>query len=371
MNETHEIRFLRIEHLESRSLLAANLFASDEIDFDLFADAADSSSARQNAGDDLTQEVRTFESANRVGLQAFIGPTQPETNSNLTENTSSDLTSQTDAAETLRHGPQARRSPGSDASDATDQSPSSAVDAALVAITETESTETVDDAITSETETESELAQQQLFDLTMVSAIETREQELVSLSLARSVTSDDSIDGLIELSSSSNSVYSMDDLQDDDAPPWTFALPVAPEIQSVIDQASNPSDEVTDAMFTHWFGGTDETIAFDQQLLLIGPSIAADDWFNAQGESMLQLHRSFELITGGKELPLSDAALDALIASLAETAESRLQPVGSTYSFELPRLAYPAIAILTVAVMMARRKHKHPLPVAPPRSRPR
>lgn len=355
MNENHESRVLRIEPLENRSLLAGNLFAGDEIALDLFADSA-SSGPQRNVEASQTQEVRTVGNDTGPNVRQADRPNQPNSNRDIPQNTQVNFDLQTSRTLTPIQGQQSQPSPPPEVAS---RPPVLAVDAAIAAVTSSELVADIVDEVSSP-EAEDLLARPLR---NSVTGIASNQRQILPLTADLSAASEEPSSGLIELSPL-NLELSLDDPLDERYQPWQLDSGLAPHIRSVIEQASNHRAEITDAAIAAWFGGPGGMIAVDQVLLPNNSFIAGLDWLNVQLESTVNLHRSLEMIASGTTPPISDVALDAIMASLAKIADSQVQPINSLQPFDIPRITYPAIAIVTAAAIAARRKHRHPEPLA-------
>lgn len=361
MNENHECRILRIEPLESRTLLAGNLFAGDDIALDLFGDDAASSGLQQSVEGSQTQEVRSIGNNNGTNLPETTGASQPNTDPDLAQNSAFNFASQATAGETPSQDQPTQQASSVEVAN---RLPIAAVDAAIAAFTASEPPKAAEATISSVTQTTSELAIEQISESSVVSSIQTSQRQFAPFTPILSVAVQEPSDGLIELPPS-NLDQPLDDPQDDSHLPWQFDLTVLPQIRSAIERASDHRAEITDAAIASWFCGPSGMIAVDQVLLPARPVIAAVDWLDVQLEATVRLHRSLELIASGKALPISGVALDAIMASLSDMAESQVQPIDSSHPIEIPKLAYSALAILTTGVIAARRKRRHSEPIAP------
>ncbi|QDS94693.1 hypothetical protein FF011L_34730 [Roseimaritima multifibrata] len=361
MKENHESRMLRIEPLENRSLLAGNLFAGDAIALDLFADSAASSGSQQNVEANQTQEVRTIGNDNGPIVQQSdrTNPSNDERGS--TPNAQVDFDSQSTVTQsTVTLTPiEDQQSQQSSSAEVANRQTASAVDAAIAAITFSELVTGIVDQVTSPV-AEDSLARPLGNSVTGVAS---NQRQISPLTAGLSAASEEPSNGLIDLSPS-NLELSIDDPVDEHHQPWQLDSGVAPHIRLVIEQASNHQAEITDAAIAAWFRGPGGMIAVDQVLLPANAFIAGLDWLDVQLESTVNLHRSLEMIASGTTPPISDVALDAIMASLGEIAGSKVQPINSIYQFEIPRITYPVIAIVTAAAIAARRKHRHPEPLA-------
>ncbi|TWU39969.1 hypothetical protein Q31b_32850 [Novipirellula aureliae] len=359
MNGNHESRILRIERLETRSLLAGNLFAADDLTLDLFIDGADFSGSQQDVEVTQTQEVRSIGNNNSPNVQETTRPNPSITESDIVQNLQFDLAAQEAVALSPSQGQQAQQS---STTEVVNHPPISAVDAALSALTATAPTEAVGAEISIANETQPGLVTEQTLESSIVSGLETSQRQLATFTADLTTAIQEPSDGLIELAPADFDP-SLDGFKNDSLLPWQIDTGLFPKIRSVVERASNHRAEFTDAAIASWLGRPGGMISLDQVRLPANPVIAGVNWFDVQLESSLQLHRSLELIASGKALPISDVAIDAIMASLNEIAESQTQPINIIHPIEVPKLVYPAIAILTAAAIAAKRKHRHPEPL--------
>lgn len=82
---------------------------------------------------------------------------------------------------------------------------------------------------------------------------------------------------------------------------------------------------------------------------------------DVQLESTVMLHRAFKLLGETDGVPVSDEVLDAIVASFNQVARSEQQPTSASRpTLQVPMLAYPVMAAVTVATVASRRKHRLP-----------
>lgn len=80
-------------------------------------------------------------------------------------------------------------------------------------------------------------------------------------------------------------------------------------------------------------------------------------------ESALALHRSTDPVIGAGHPALSDQVLDAIMASVQQVASSEIQPVSDPSGLQIRSAALPtAAAIAATLAVSSRRKHRHPQP---------
>lgn len=132
--------------------------------------------------------------------------------------------------------------------------------------------------------------------------------------------------------------------------------------QQVASERSDDRSDVVDRMMQDWFDGTDGLIALEQVDLPTRTQRLDAIMVDVGLDSTVALHRSINLVAGNITPAISGAALDAIMASLEQTAVSQTQPVDDATGVRIPVAAYPAFAaVATTIAVSARRKRKHPL----------
>ncbi|NNE01057.1 MAG: hypothetical protein HKN47_27390 [Pirellulaceae bacterium] len=157
----------------------------------------------------------------------------------------------------------------------------------------------------------------------------------------------------------------------DQSDPWKLDLQTIPLLRQLTqhavgeyiagDRTVGRRAELADQMIRDWFNGPGGLIALDQVDLpgVTFPHDAARIHVGLQ--STVALHRSLNLVASGVTPALSGPVLDAIMASLDQMASSETQPVIEPSPLRIPSMAYPAVAIVaTTVAVSARRKHKQP-----------
>ncbi len=338
-------RTLRIERLEHRSLLAAGFI---ELPSDAFDAVSRFDNGRGDLDPRLTRAVRELSADRRVD--------PPPTNTVRPIET---FTPQRVVVETVPDRILPIATPS--------QPPTRLVDVALATLVLVDSTNDSSDdepiAIEQRLETVSPRRAASLPIKANATTFDDGFLRSVTISIPSAATDEnDANEGLIDLAP----LWSNDSLENQyDASPWRLGQPIVLGMQSIIDRASQPSDEVVDALIQSWFGDSSGMIAIDHVTLPASMVLSPIDWIDVQLESTVMLHRSLQMIASGDVAPISDVALDAIMASLNAMAESQTQPLAVIQPVEVPATIYPAIAVLTAVAIASRRKHRHPSPPAP------
>ncbi|MCM2369862.1 hypothetical protein [Aporhodopirellula aestuarii] len=143
--------------------------------------------------------------------------------------------------------------------------------------------------------------------------------------------------------------------------PWQLSQDTIPLLQRVIEASPEERGEIVDSLMADWFSGPAGLISLDR-VVLPTQYLSIDDFaIDVQLESAIMLHRSLGMVATGVVPPLSGPVLDAIMASLEEAAMSQNQPIADTTILQLPSAVYPAIiAVATGIAIAARRQFKHP-----------
>ncbi|TWT53688.1 hypothetical protein Pla22_13190 [Rubripirellula amarantea] len=381
MNDNHEHRVLRIESLESRSLLAGNLFAGAEFTRELFGDDYEPARDGRDRDSHRSQEVRVDRSSPE--RSAFDRSKQSRSNDDraVTSRVESRLelvqevqtpTQVIVFVPTVRDTVAVNQSANVGSSGlvaSVAPADNSAVDVALVSLWDSSAV----DAIDADEESSNAIEQA---DPRMLGEVST---DSPVASFADPADPDVSLerpwfaeigmggieraidDGLIELSPFELDL-ALQDLSGQGRESWQVDAITVPRIRSMIERAAFLEIESADLMMQSWDARPGGLIAIDRVLLPQATYSPINGLLDVRLESTLMLHRSLELMASGDGQPVSDVVLDAIMASLNEVAESETQPVTSVKSTRITAIAFPAIAVLTGVAMAVRRKHKdkHP-----------
>lgn len=149
-----------------------------------------------------------------------------------------------------------------------------------------------------------------------------------------------------------------------EASEWKIDSNAIPHIRNALQSPLYRTPELADLAIRDWFAGPGGLINLDHggspALYLPVPS----ELINVELESMVGLHRSLDLIAAGVTEPISGPMLEAILASIEDITASESQPISEATPFQLPTVAYPALAVIASGVTIAahrRRSHlNHP-----------
>jgi hypothetical protein len=360
MSDFSDARTLRLERLESRSLLAGGVF-----DFALTTGNVESDHLHPKSHHLKPQNdsFRPHEVARNVPRSARIEapPTRqaPPQQSQSVQNASA-----SDANEAIAVAPVRTTTPASSPSPpTTPQSQGSsrqpsAIDAAIASLaSETSSEANADSALAQPTGEVSTIESATSSRIVVTETFNVQRENAFLPTVSDSPSAAD--DGLIDLAPFESFEPSTNNA--DASEPWELGRQTIPLLRQIAQHAVGDRAEPVDQMMQDWFNGPGGLIALDQVNL---PAIAfpLDSVMIDVGlESTVALHRSLNLVASSVTPALSGRALDAIMASLEQVAASETQPVIEPSPLRIPTAAYPVVAVVaTTIAVSARRKHKHP-----------
>lgn len=345
MNDHDGTRVLRIEPLEKRSLLAGNLFGGDDLRINLFGHDKRGDDQSRILDSDRSQQVAANIPNNRQPTRIVADATTipPRQDSPAGPSLFVVVEAAPLSATTVPDVEQRRSQAPADA----------VIDTAIAAFTTDEVTEAADGIVEDDLLLREERQESHSAPIATSGTLTDLRSGLSRIQVAP-IERDG---GLIELSPLEFDLS--EDGSRDKSEPWQIGADILPKIRSALEQTTDLHGQVVDAAIASWFGGNAGSggmIAVDQFILPQTVFDTAIEWIEVALQSDLKLHRSLGMIAGGSTPPISDVTLDAIMASLAEIADSQTQPISSIHRFEVPTVAYPAIAILTTVAIAARRK---------------
>ena len=140
--------------------------------------------------------------------------------------------------------------------------------------------------------------------------------------------------------------------------PWSLNRATVPMLQRMLEATLGERAEIADASIDDWFADGDGMIALGQVVLPNLPFTFDTLPIDVRLESTLMLGRTWELVAGGATSTLSGPVLDTIMASLQKNAMSESQPIAHASLFNSPAIAYPVAIIATTLAISNRRKHK-------------
>jgi len=141
--------------------------------------------------------------------------------------------------------------------------------------------------------------------------------------------------------------------------PWSLNRDIFPMLKRLLESTPGDRAEIADALIDDWFGDGSGMIALKRVVLPANPFVIDTLPIDVRLESTLMLGRTLELFASGATPALSGPVLDAIMASLQESAESASQPVAQASLLNSPTIAYPAAVIIpTTLAISNHRKHK-------------
>ncbi|MFK8115631.1 MAG: hypothetical protein AB8B91_25780 [Rubripirellula sp.] len=409
MSNFHDARALRLERLESRSLLAAGVF-----DFGLSTGNSDADRPhRQPPGDsarphevarDPRQSARPERTGHeprhqdrssrpRQGSRNALKPTRFEAPPAQQETPSpavsvpTTLTGSTDRPEDQTARPVTSFISPSEQTFVSVQpttlaSPSrlvtpqpqassrqpSATDAAIASLVSEASTEAAVDSVPVQTADEVST-----IDSTASSPIAATDGPSVTQENAASRIADHAnVDyqpsadnkGFIELSPLESFQPSTQDTSESE--PWELDRYTIPWLQRIAqhtieEHGLGDRADVADQMMRDWFSGPGGLIALDQVKLPAFVLPLDPTMIDVGLESTVALHRSLNIVGSNVTPALSGPVLDAIMTSLERVVASETQPTIEPSTLRVPVAVYPVVAALaTTMAVSARRKHKRP-----------
>ncbi len=363
-SSTRPSRYLCLERLESRSLLAGGLMADGLAEFTGGDDRLDRSSAKQHQSIALqsgpTQSNAPPNNANRpiAGEFAAQGRLQPTLNPATESSQQQRLQSQPSvAAENTPSGFIVLGAASAPQTLATD-----AVLASLASVS-SESTAVADEAIAGVPS--SEVSTIQSAD-TSVRRPLGQTPDIVEIPSPEPIDFDSSEhDGTVDLTPLLAQPFQPTERASEDT--WELNRETLPRLKQAIEITPGELARLADNVVTDWFGGPGGMVAVDH-VQLPGERFPLDNAIvDIQLESTVMLYRSLDLFaasTGSPisipiSIPISGPVLDALMTTLEKIAESETQPVDNPAPIKVSTIAYPAIAVAaTGAALSARQRSK-------------
>lgn len=157
----------------------------------------------------------------------------------------------------------------------------------------------------------------------------------------------------------------LDDTQEAPSESWQLDRAILPRLKQVIEGTSEEFAELADTVVDQLFGDGGGMVAIDQVQLPRGLFEIERAFVDVQVESTVMLYRSLELFASGRfetrHAQLSGPILDSIMATLGEVAESEIQPVGDPSPSRLSAIAYPIAAIAATGAAFSARQKSKPL----------
>lgn len=241
MNDHDGTRVLRIEPLETRSLLAGNLFAGDDLRINLFGDDTRGDDQSRNSDRDRPQQVAANIPNNRQPTRIVADATTipPPQDSPARPLPFVVVEATPLSAATAPDAEQPRSQP----------SPDPVIDTAIAALITNEVTEAADGTVEDDVLFREERQESRCTPIVATGTLD----DLRYGSNRIQVAPIERDSGLIELSPLEFDLSK--DSSRDKSEPWQIGADVLPKIRSAFDQTSDLHGQVVDAAIASWFGG--------------------------------------------------------------------------------------------------------------------
>ncbi|GAA4456934.1 hypothetical protein [Novipirellula rosea] len=153
-------------------------------------------------------------------------------------------------------------------------------------------------------------------------------------------------------------------LSDSEQNAWQLDDGILPRLQRNFQATLRVVPQQVDLSIIDWFSGPGGLIDLQRGNLPSRIGAITGDAINVQLESTMGYHRCLDLIAAGVVEPISGPLLDSILASIESMASEETQPVSDPTPLRISKLAYPAGAAIVAGsiAIAARRKQKHPQP---------
>jgi hypothetical protein len=348
-------RRLRLERLESRSLLAGGV-----LELTLFFEPTFDTPTTGVVDEATSPRPQGFVTSSNTDNQAISRPAQQVPQQNTSREQSRPVQNTADQApdrlELAFNPPQQLRVDHRPDQDPNFRTPA-AVDQAIAALASETTIEVVDEATSPQAQEFSALPVE-------TQSLQTPQtSELRSTQTRRLDAIESSTDsGMIDLSPLDPLTPQLGERSDWELNQGTF--PLLERIRDAArndDRLNNQSAEI-DQVMQDWFSGPGGLIAVDSVELPAGPFFLDSDMLNEGLRATVALHRSLGWSPETIAPALSGEAIDAVMQSLNHVAQSVVQPVIQTARPIVSSAVYPSAAAIAATTLAINYRRKHRLP---------
>ena len=344
MNDVDAVRILRLERLESRSLLAGGVF-----DFTVFH-----GNFKAERPSPINQPAIVQDNPARPQV---VAQDTTRTRAEPAQNASVSSASVTIESAALQASPPNSLSPS--ALPQAELRQPNAIDAAVVALAN-ENSSVVDSESTIEllTDEVSSMRSEETLPVVETESLTARQVNAFGLSLSdRSSTLGDDYIELTPLDPFESVT--------EESNPWQLESRIIPLIKQAHERpmVEQPLGERAELINQWMQDGLGELIALEQVILPANKFPLEATLGSANLQSTVALHRSLNLVAGSLSPALSGQVLDEIMASFERMTDSKVQPVIEPSPFRIPTVVYPNAAVVATTIgiaIAARRKRKHP-----------
>lgn len=342
MSELGDARILRLEHLESRSLLAGSvlLFAVDSGDLD--ANQQPALNLQANPQGDSARPIPFTQNVSPLQNQPTGSPFAPTA---VQRSIAAPLETPTTAFSATT--PQSLAEPR----------PAVAIDAANAAFVDEPTNEaSADSTVDLATDEVSTIHSESSSRIIVTETLNALQGETLGPTIIDTLSIAN--DGYIDLAP--RDPFEPPAKSDQ---PWRLDARTIPLINQIArraigDRMQNDRADVVDRLMDHWFRGPGGLIAMDQINLPSNRFPLDAAIVDTRLQSTVALHRSLNFMAGSVEPALSGQVIDAVMASLTRATASVRQPVIEQSRIRIPTMAYPTAAAIASSIVISNRRKK-------------